>query len=152
MDTTAIKQEINDNIKPNGVRAITGQVLNETLNDIVDAVNQEKQDAVHGTYRHLVWIDQDGNLSDSGIVSNTIPRTHFVEDIEDIQPETLSNINEGDTVIWFRGANNFKKAFIVTEKMDMTFSFKLVNIDGEKITTVSYSGAQYQSTSVFSML
>lgn len=37
MDTTAIKQEIDDNIKPNGVGAITGQVLNETLNDIVDA-------------------------------------------------------------------------------------------------------------------
>ena len=38
MDTTAIKQEIDDNIKTNGVGAITGQVLNETLNDIVDAV------------------------------------------------------------------------------------------------------------------
>ena len=38
MDTTAIKQEINDNIKTNGVGAITGQVLNETLNDIVEAV------------------------------------------------------------------------------------------------------------------
>lgn len=38
MDTTAIKQEIDDNIKPNGTGAITGQVLNETLNDIVEAV------------------------------------------------------------------------------------------------------------------
>lgn len=38
MDTTAIKQEIDDNIKPNGTGAITGQVLNDTLNDMVDAV------------------------------------------------------------------------------------------------------------------
>lgn len=41
MDTTAIKQEIDDNIKPNGVGAITGQVLNETLNDIVDETTPE---------------------------------------------------------------------------------------------------------------
>ena len=41
MDTTAIKQEIDDNIKPNGVGAITGQVLNETLNDIVEAVTPQ---------------------------------------------------------------------------------------------------------------
>lgn len=38
MDTTAIKQEIDDNIKPNGTGAITGQVLNDTLNDMVDAI------------------------------------------------------------------------------------------------------------------
>lgn len=38
MDTTTIKQEIDDNIKPNGVGAITGQVLNGTLNDMVDAI------------------------------------------------------------------------------------------------------------------
>ena len=38
MDTTTIKQEIDDNVKPNGTGAITGQVLNDTLNDMVDAI------------------------------------------------------------------------------------------------------------------
>lgn len=44
MDTTVIKQEINDNVKTNGVGAITGQVLNQTLNDMVDAVTPKFYD------------------------------------------------------------------------------------------------------------
>ena len=38
MDTKAIKQEIDEQIKPNGREEITGKVLNETLNDMVDAI------------------------------------------------------------------------------------------------------------------
>ena len=45
-DFQLIKQEIDDNVNTNGVGAITGAILNTTLNDMVDAVNQEKQDTI----------------------------------------------------------------------------------------------------------
>ena len=45
-DFQLIKQEIDDNVNTNGVGAITGAILNATLNDMVDAINQEKQDTI----------------------------------------------------------------------------------------------------------
>lgn len=64
MDTTVIKQEINDNVKTNGVGAITGQVLNETLNDIVDAVTPQLYD--ESTADERVTIETEGTVTVHG--------------------------------------------------------------------------------------
>lgn len=45
-DFTTINQEIDNNIKQNGVNAITGQKLNTVLKDMMSAVNTEKQDTI----------------------------------------------------------------------------------------------------------
>lgn len=45
-DFQLIKQEIDDNVNTNGVGAITGAILNETLKDLVDAVNAAKADVL----------------------------------------------------------------------------------------------------------
>lgn len=64
MDTTAIKQEIDDNVKPNGVGAITGQVLNETLNDIVEAVTPKLYN--ESTADELITIETNGTTTIHG--------------------------------------------------------------------------------------
>ena len=49
-DFTTIKQEIDDNVNTNGVGAITGAILNTTLNDMVDTINAAKEDLIADGY------------------------------------------------------------------------------------------------------
>ena len=42
----SLKQEIDQNVNTNGQQAITGAILNKTLKDMVDDINDQKQDAL----------------------------------------------------------------------------------------------------------
>ena len=65
-DFQLIKQEIDDNVNTNGVGAITGAILNTTLNDMVDAINAAKTDILpDGTlYGGFAWPNEPPTYGD----------------------------------------------------------------------------------------
>lgn len=159
-DFNGIIQEINEEIKTNGKKSISGSVLNQLLNDLIDAVNQLKQDA-------LTFYSEDVQDDAASIES---PSLLNLTGIERVKIKTAGNhitiLEEGNSV--FIGSNTDKYYIkINTDKLEIKTNYGLNTIsmddtgfhvelmDGDDPYTLSfdvYNGLTFGETNILQIL
>lgn len=140
MDTTAIKQEIDDNIKTNGEEAITGQVLNDTLNDIVDAVTPQLYNESKSDER--VTIETDGTINVYGGEKINLRTAGYMLQLSEEEGVKIGIDNyvtieiNPDTGVTINGSVNINDERVLTDS-DLTFFSRVLGVD------YFYSNIQY---------
>ena len=133
-----IKHEIDQNVNTNGVQAITGAILNETLKDMIDEVDDKKQDTL---------VAGSGIAINGNVISATggSGQSYTAGDGIDIDPNNVISVDASDLAgDGLKEDSNGKLAVDPNEFQEKLTAGANIQISGSTIsaTDTTYSAGQ----------
>lgn len=133
-----IKNEIDQNVNTNGVQAITGAILNETLKDMIDEVDEKKQDTL---------VAGSGIAINGNVISATggSGGSYTAGDGIDIDPNNVISVDASDLAgDGLKEDSNGKLAVDPNEFQEKLTAGSNIQISGSTIsaTDTTYSAGQ----------
>ena len=133
-----IKHEIDQNVNTNGVQAITGAILNETLKDMIDEVDEKKQDTL---------VAGSGIAINGNVISATggSGQSYTAGDGIDIDPNNVISVDASDLAgSGLKEDSNGKLAVDPNEFQEKITAGSNIQISGSTIsaTDTTYSAGQ----------